>query len=164
MTPTDAPPIPALSAPPQGFRPAPRLLFAPDTWGLPLVGGSLLAAVLWALGTPLPWSTLAAVTALMLACSFGGSLVWVHRPAVHVEEDGLRASGPWGASTVPWHEMASVERRSWLGLPLVRVRSVRGGFVQFPWPLADRAGFQAAVREHGGPDTPLTRWLNGQGT
>lgn len=160
MTPIDAPPLPVLSLPSRGFRPSPRLLFAADTWGPPVAAGLLLAAISSALGVALPWPTVAAVTGLMFACSFGGSLVWVRRPAAHVGVDGLRGSGAWGGtSLMPWQEMASVQRRSWLGLPLVRVRSLRGGFVQFPWPLADADGFRAAVREYGGPDCPLTHWL-----
>ncbi len=101
----------------------------------------------------------ASTVGLLLTAPLMAGYVWWYR--VRVGPGGLRGYSFWGWPTVvPWDAPAAVERRSFLGLPVLLVAgSPTGRRVWLAALMADPHGFAEAVSEHAGDDHPLTEAL-----
>lgn len=164
-----SPPAPVLRGPGRAFRASLRLFLQPVAWLAPLAG-ALLAAALVALSSlaagirltaPELFGLLAAVWLLSALGMTMTLLLYAAFCPVRVGVDGLTGFSFWGLPLqLRWEEVASARVRRLLGSPFLEVASGRRG--RSLWaalPLADPAGFAAAVAEHGGPENRVSAAL-----
>jgi len=165
--PSPAAPLPALHGIGRRFRPSWRLLLAPLFWATPLaVGAGLALFHRSVLGNPY-WLYVGTRMAVVdLAILYGAALFYLLCFPMHVGPDGVRSHTFWGTpSLLRWDEITAARTWSLLGLAYVLITP--GGqwwrTLWAPGVTEDPAGFATAVREYGGPDTPVARWLEAEG-
>jgi hypothetical protein len=114
--------------------------------------GAFVYGTSWALGHPTePLPTLGLT--VFLGLYFAVAILLF---PVYVLYEGIRCYDFSGAyHTIRWHKVGGIQRRNFLGLRYLLVKSTEGGAIWLPMWLSDMESFTVAVGELAGPDHPL---------